>query len=216
MMVVVIAESASAAETVRRTLRYAPSCRVAGFLDSGHPCGDAIGRTAPDVVIFDDPVDDDVLLGRVREARAAAPGAKLVLLARHMDAGRLDAAAEAGIDAAVGKTASPASVGTLVREIAAGNVYHAFARCERTRSAPPAFVRLTGREQEILLLVAEGMSNAHIAAELWVTEQTVKFHLSNVFRKLNVANRTEASHFAHLHGILRSTEPASTKTRVAA
>jgi DNA-binding CsgD family transcriptional regulator len=50
--------------------------------------------------------------------------------------------------------------------------------------------------------VAEGHSNAALARKLWVTEQTVKFHLSNVYRKLDVTNRTEASRWAQLNGLL--------------
>ena len=61
---------------------------------------------------------------------------------------------------------------------------------------------LTRRELEILKLVAEGHSNANLARMLWVTEQTVKFHLSNVYRKLEVTNRTEASRWAQVHGLL--------------
>ena len=61
---------------------------------------------------------------------------------------------------------------------------------------------LTRRELEILRLVAEGHSNSQLARMLWVTEQTVKFHLSNIYRKLDVANRTEASRWAQLHGLL--------------
>ena len=61
---------------------------------------------------------------------------------------------------------------------------------------------LTRRELEILCLVAEGHSNSQLAAMLWVTEQTVKFHLSNIYRKLDVANRTEASRWAQLNGLL--------------
>jgi DNA-binding CsgD family transcriptional regulator len=53
-----------------------------------------------------------------------------------------------------------------------------------------------------LRLVAEGHSNAQLARMLWVTEQTVKFHLSNIYRKLDVANRTEASRWAQIHGLL--------------
>jgi DNA-binding NarL/FixJ family response regulator len=53
--------------------------------------------------------------------------------------------------------------------------------------------------------VAGGASNGVIARELWVTEQTVKFHLSNVFRKLGVANRTEAGAYAHRHRLLEPT-----------
>ena len=61
---------------------------------------------------------------------------------------------------------------------------------------------LTRRELEILRLVAEGHSNSQLARMLWVTEQTVKFHLSNIYRKLGVANRTEASRWAQVNGLL--------------
>jgi DNA-binding CsgD family transcriptional regulator len=66
---------------------------------------------------------------------------------------------------------------------------------------------LTRREMEILRLVAEGHSNSTLAKMLWVTEQTVKFHLANIYRKLNVANRTEASRWAHLNGMLATSAP---------
>ena len=71
---------------------------------------------------------------------------------------------------------------------------------------------LTRRELEILTLVAEGHSNAQLARMLWVTEQTVKFHLSNIYRKLNVSNRTEASRWAQVHGLL----PLSSQSTAAA
>ena len=64
--------------------------------------------------------------------------------------------------------------------------------------------QLTRRELEILRLVAEGHSNSQLAQLLWVTEQTVKFHLSNIYRKLDVSNRTEASRWAQLNGLLPS------------
>ena len=68
---------------------------------------------------------------------------------------------------------------------------------------------LTKRELEILQLVAEGHSNSQLARILWVTEQTVKFHLSNIYRKLDVANRTEASRWAQLHGLLDTSAHAA-------
>jgi len=61
---------------------------------------------------------------------------------------------------------------------------------------------LTPRELEVLELVVDGYSNAQLARILWVTEETVKFHLSNVYQKLEVTNRTEASRWAHLHGVV--------------
>ena len=76
-------------------------------------------------------------------------------------------------------------------------------RFEQARRSPSSDedCPLTDRELEILRLVAEGHTNGRIARELWVTEQTVKFHLSNTYRKLGVANRTEASRYAHLHNL---------------
>ena len=94
----------------------------------------------------------------------------------------------------------PGGLGVLVREVSRGNVFHTFAPVAVERSCEE--FGLTARELEILRLVAGGLSNARIAAKLWVTEQTVKFHLSNVYRKLGVGNRTEASHHAHMHGLL--------------
>jgi DNA-binding NarL/FixJ family response regulator len=63
-------------------------------------------------------------------------------------------------------------------------------------------VDLTPREVEILQLVAQGLSNSELAERLWVSDQTVKFHLSNVYRKLHVESRAKASRWAAVHGLL--------------
>jgi DNA-binding CsgD family transcriptional regulator len=68
---------------------------------------------------------------------------------------------------------------------------------------------LTRRELEILQLVGEGRSNAQVGRMLWVTEQTVKFHLSNIYRKLDVSNRTEASRWAQVRNLLPSPAAAA-------
>ena len=94
----------------------------------------------------------------------------------------------------------PVALGTLLREIVRGNVVQ---RPRRSASAAaPDGCPLTTRELEILRLVADGHTNGRIARELWVTEQTVKFHLSNTYRKLGVSNRTEASRYAHLNDLM--------------
>ena len=62
---------------------------------------------------------------------------------------------------------------------------------------------LTNRELEVLTLAAEGLANKQIAQRLWVTPKTIKFHLSNVFRKLDVSNRTEATRQAQRLGLLQ-------------
>ena len=113
------------------------------------------------------------------------------------------------------KTAQPADIRAGVRQAFRSSIFLPSPR----RSAsppqpqpPPATTDgevLTRREVEILKLAAEGPSNAELARKLWVTEQTVKFHLSNIYRKLGVANRTEASRWAQVNGLLGDESHAS-------
>jgi DNA-binding NarL/FixJ family response regulator len=202
MRVLIIVDNALTAEGIRREMRHAPSCRVLGFVDGRSPCGVAIADAAPDLVLVDDMSDGEATLSRIAEVRAALPRTKIVLLTVRMDPDWLADASAAGIDAAIAKSASPATVGLLVREVASGHVFHAFAPGRPRQRDVRVLPELTARELEMLRWVAAGSSNGRIARELYVTEQTVKFHLSNIYRKLGVANRTEASYHALLHGLL--------------
>jgi DNA-binding NarL/FixJ family response regulator len=205
----IVAEHRMTAEAIRRALRHAPACEVIGYVDARRSCGVPIANARADVILLDDAGAPELTLERVRELRAAAGEAMLILLTAASDAAWLAEAAEAGVDAAIGKAHDLASVGALVREILAGNLFHSFPTADTAaRDAGGAADLLTPRELEILRLVASGAPNSRVAAELWVTEQTVKFHLSNVYQKLGVANRTEASRFAHLHGLLDTWSPA--------
>jgi DNA-binding NarL/FixJ family response regulator len=204
MRVLIVAGNQFAAETIRRELRHAGAFDVLGFVDARQRCALAISQAAPDVVLVDDAAGTpEEVLASVREARTGAPEAKLVLLVTRTDPAWLRDASGAGIDAAIAKTVSRGGLTLILREVVAGNVFHAFSR-PATNSAPRSHdaFGLTARELGILRLVAAGGSNRSIAAGLWVTEQTVKFHLSNIYRKLGVTNRTEASHFAHVNGLL--------------
>jgi DNA-binding NarL/FixJ family response regulator len=121
------------------------------------------------------------------------------------DAHSIDSAFAAGAAAYVTKAAHPDDLAAVVRQVFGPSVY--FADNRTAPQTPPSRadssdLGLTRREAEILSLVAEGHSNAQVAKMLWVTEQTVKFHLSNTYRKLNVSNRTEASRWAQLNGLL--------------
>ena len=163
----------------------------------------------PDVVVIDEMDAGAAALQRIRDARRTAPAAKLVLLTGGTDRQWLEDAALAGIDAAVSKALPAASLWTLVRHVVAENVFHSFARTAEPALEAARAAGLTERELEILRLVASGLSNARIAAQLWVTEQTVKFHLSNTYRKLGVTSRTQASHYAYA---LRLVEPTAPRT----
>ena len=202
MRVLIIADNAVTANGINLEMRHAAGCQVTGFLNGRRTCAPYVAEEMPDVVLLDDLRDRELTLARIREVRAAAPQSKILLLTLQMEPDWLAEAAEAGVDAAIAKIARPGSIGSLVSEVVRGNVFHAFAR--RTVAVPRGIHELTARELEILRLVASGNSNRGIAQRLWVTEQTVKFHLSNVYRKLGVANRTEASHVAHQRRLLDS------------
>jgi DNA-binding NarL/FixJ family response regulator len=143
----------------------------------------------------------------IERARAAQPGVRPIVLSMHTDPQVIDAALVAGASAYVVKTAHPEDLASAVRQAFSHSVYLAGRRAAEPTAAEKPKVDdspgLTRRELEILRLVAEGHSNAQLARMLWVTEQTVKFHLSNIYRKLDVANRTEASRWAQRNGLLQ-------------
>ena len=199
----IVADRSMVVHTIRLALRQTAGFEVVGFVDGRAPVRDALVEHRPDVVLVDELEDAVVALARLREASEHAPDAQIVLLTLRMEDGWLADVFEAGADAVLSKSMHPVSLGTTLREVVRGNVVH---RYESPRRTATEACPLTRRELEILLLAAEGHTNGQIARSLWVTEQTVKFHLSNTYRKLGVANRTEASRYAHLHELVEPRE----------
>jgi DNA-binding NarL/FixJ family response regulator len=195
----IVADHSFVVQAIRLALRQTAGFQVVGFFDGRGSVRDALSELKPDVVLVDDMQEASNALARLREIAEDAPAAKSLLLTLRMEDEWLDQVFEAGAQAVVSKTVHPVSLGTLLREIAHDNVIHRYEK--RPVAAPAIDCPLTDRELEILRLVSEGQTNGSIARELWVTEQTVKFHLSNTYRKLGVANRTEASRYAHLHNL---------------
>jgi DNA-binding NarL/FixJ family response regulator len=155
---------------------------------------------------------DQIDLTFLENARQRARSAKIVVLSMLEEKEHIEAALQAGAVAYVLKSAHPDDLTTTVRQVFHSSVFMAGAQ---TATSGPVTVpqivqpsHLTPREVEILRLAADGHSNAQMAKMLWVTEQTIKFHLSNIYRKLDVANRTEASRWAQLHGLLSAATAA--------
>ncbi len=202
----IVADHSLVAHSIRLALKQTAGFQVVGVVDGRMTARDALMDLRPDVVLVDDmqdvrdnaPQRPDHAFARLREAAEHAPGAQRLLLTAQMGEDRLADLFEAGAHAVLSKSMHPVSLGTMLREVVLGNVVHRYER----RPAAVVDCPLTLREKEILGLVAEGHTNGQIARRLWVTEQTVKFHLSNTYRKLGVANRTEASHYAHLNNLM--------------
>ena len=92
------------------------------------------------------------------------------------------------------------------RQVAGGAVFHPVTQTGSgdTESAGRQLPWLTGQERKILGAAARGMTTAEISKELWVSEHTVKFHLTNIYRKLGVGNRAAAVRFAIENGLADS------------
>jgi DNA-binding NarL/FixJ family response regulator len=162
------------------------------------------------------------------KAVARVPSLKVIVLTSDDDVRQIDAAFSAGAVAYVVKTADADELRAVIHQAFSDSIFlpsllpapAPFPAPDPepavTAPAPPprrllaittgtqriGGVDLTPREVEILQLVAHGMSNSELAERLWVSDQTVKFHLSNVYRKLHVESRAKASRWAAVHGLL--------------
>jgi DNA-binding NarL/FixJ family response regulator len=168
-----------------------------------------IGRHEPDIFVLDLGTTNGAIDGVacIRQARAELPNLGVIALAADADPLVIESAFEAGAAAFVTKSAHADELASAARHVFARSIYFQGSHAEaKPRTHPPTEVDqradmagLTPRELEILRLAAEGHTNVQLAKILSVTEQTIKFHLSNIYRKLKVSNRTEASHWAMLH-----------------
>jgi DNA-binding NarL/FixJ family response regulator len=203
--ILIVADHSFAVQSIRLALRQASGVEIVGQVDGRQSIKPYLDERRPNVILVDDMQSPGDALARLREAADAAQSTKRVLLTLNMGDDWLDEAFEAGAEAVISKSMTPVALGTLLRETMHGNIVH----CHRpARSDLAATCPLTAREVEIVGLAAQGHTNGRIARQLWITEQTVKFHLSNIYRKLGVSNRTEASRYVYANSLLPVPVPA--------
>ena len=185
---------------------------VVGAATSAAGAAALVEKHEPDLLVgeLDVPEGRDEALRVVSLARLRDPSLTVIALSATDDPGLIDAAFEAGVSAYVLKTSDPDVIATAVHQAFEPSLYVARRPALRSVTAAPAeqveLPKLTRRELEILELVAEGRSNRQVAQLLWVTDQTVKFHLANVYRKLGVRSRFDAARWAQENGVLQVAE----------
>ena len=216
---VVVADNPLIVGAIRTGLRDSAAFQLLGYVDPRKTTAGRIIQAGAEVVLVDEGGDSEAAIALMQRLREQDENIKVIVLALRMEGEWFERAFAAGANAAMSKAIHPAALATLIRETVAGHIVHSPASLHSTRRPPVAVgtehPTLTDRESEILRLVASGTTNAEIARQLWITQQTVKFHVSNVYRKLNVANRTEACHYAHVNGLISPTEPLPSGARSA-
>jgi two-component system response regulator DesR len=173
---------------------------------TGDEAEDRARRYQPNVALVDLFVGDESGTDIARRVRAAHPSTRVLLIS---GAGRISATAARAAGAAgfVTKDRSAAEIVEAIRRIGAGeDVFDTppspTGGGSAAAPARPGHQRLTGRELEVLQLVAAGLTNAEIAAELRLSPNTVKEHASSMFRKVGARNRADAVVRAQRLGIL--------------
>lgn len=190
-------------EAVRRVLDQEADLEVVGEIDTGTRVVPAVGNLRPDVVLLDLRMPELDGLTCLTRLRSLYPETRVVVLSTYADDAHIDAARTGGARGYIVKTADPLRLPALLRA-AVAEEEEGFFLVDGTPDIPEQIGHpvLSSREQTVLEALARGLSNKEIAAEIWVTEQTVKFHLRNLYRKIEVSSRTEATLYAIDHGLL--------------
>ena len=187
---------------LRRALDDCDDIEVVGEARAGNEVPPLVERRAPDVVLMDLRMPGLDGVECTRAVKAADPGVKCIVLTASEEPGTIDAAIEAGASGYVLKSVSAVDVPAVVRQVAAGYTMFHRPTGGPGDGEPDDSPQLTDRERTILAAVADGKTTKAISTELWVSEHTVKFHLTNIYRKLGVTNRSGAVRYAYQHGLV--------------
>jgi DNA-binding NarL/FixJ family response regulator len=195
----------------RRLLSDEPDIDVVAEADNGVDAVAKAGRFAPDVVLMDIRMPELDGIEATRRILAADPAARILILTTFDLDEYVYNALGAGASGFVLKDDPPEQLVAAIRTVAAGDALLSPAVTKRvikqfsrlpSPTAPKELEELTEREQEIFRLIAEGLSNAQIGKELFISETTVKTHVTHIFQKLDVRDRVQAVILAYRMGLV--------------
>ncbi len=187
-------------------LRTAPDLVIVGEARDGMEAVEQAAALLPDVVLMDVRMPSVNGIEAARRIRAAQPATRVLMLTESEDEEDLYAAVRAGATGYLLKEVAIDEIADAIRAVAAGQAQMSPSMTTKLLSEFNALSRrleeehdgrrLTGRELEVLRLIARGMSNKDIAAELVIAENTVRNHVRNILEKLQVRSRVEAAMYA--------------------
>lgn len=198
-------------EGVRAFLVTQPGITVVGEAGSGEEAVKLAAQHVPDVILMDLIMPEMDGVEATRRVKQVSPRSRVVVLTSYHEDEHIFPALKAGAFSYVLKDVSAEELASAVRKAAVGEaVLHPRVAARvikelqgRREDALNAFTELSERELEVLKLIADGMSNAEMAARLFLSEKTIKGHVSNILSKLHLADRTQAAVYAWREGIVR-------------
>lgn len=213
--VVVADDQTVVREGIVMLLGLLPGIEVVGAAGDGDEAVRLVAELAPDVVLMDLRMPRCDGVEATRRIRAEHPGTQVVVLTTYADDDSLFPALRAGARGYLTKDAGGDEIVRAVRSVLCGDAglspsiqRRLLERLSDPGPQPPVAVTeapdgLTARETEVLLLIAEGLSNQEIARKLHVSTATVKTHINNLFAKTGLKDRAQAVRYAYAKGLAR-------------
>jgi DNA-binding NarL/FixJ family response regulator len=197
-------------EGLRRLLESEPDIKVCAEASDGREALEMVEKHEPSLVILDITMPRLGGLEALERLRAEHPVVKVILLSMHGDPQFIRSAATLGVDGYVLKNGRASEVIDAVRAVMKGGSYFSppVAReiVEQVRSpkrgSSEPFTTLSGREREVLRLIADGLSAKEIASDLGISSKTVEAHRTSLMRKLGARKATELVRYALRHGLV--------------
>jgi DNA-binding NarL/FixJ family response regulator len=188
-------------EAIALALENEDDLEIVGCAETGSQVLPLVQQTQPDLVVLDLRMPGMDGLTCIKLLRERFPEVGTAVLSGIDSDETIEAALRAGANAFISKSVDPAALADALRRAACEQVAKAIGVAEKRVDPIVKETGLTEREVAVLQALAQGQSNKEIARTLWLAEQTVKFHLTNIYRKLDVRGRTEAVHWAYHHGL---------------
>jgi DNA-binding NarL/FixJ family response regulator len=187
---------------LQQLLATTSDIELIGTASNGAEAVEVVGRLHPNVVLMDLSMPDVDGVEATRRITAAHPSSRVLVLTSFSDQSRILDALGAGADGYLLKDSDPDDIAAAIRSVHAGEspldpkAARVLLESRRTRRET---VSLTDREREVLELVRGGLANKQISRRLGISESTVKAHLTNIFQRLGVSDRTQAALWASEH-----------------
>ena len=196
---------------VRAFLDALPDIEVIGEAESGEAAVRLSAEHVPDVVLMDLLMPGMDGVEATRRVKNISPRTQVVVLTSYHQAEHIFPALQAGAISYVLKDIKMVELATAIRQAARGEATlhpRVAARVIKELRGPRRdelnpYMELTKREMEVLKLIADGLTNRQIADQLFISQNTIKGHVSNIFSKLHLADRTQAAVYAWKEGIVR-------------